>query len=546
MAETRIRIFGAVLILVLMTFGDAGAREIPSGQETVGSHTQTGGGQNTSPSGEAPCGESPRRRTIPGKRRNGKKSASRLPVRKDSKRKKKKRRKPGSGSLKKSVEREKKKKETKREKKLKKNLIFSLCKTISHYFPDLFDKISKLEDCRKKKHYELAELIMACVFMFIFKKGSRNAFNNERSEEEFKANYETIFKVRLPHMDTVDEVMRISDERQLEKLKTEMIGVLIKRKTFRRYRFLGKYVRVVIDGTHVMNVNEGHCNHCLHKTSKNGKVTYFHNVLEAKSVCENGFCISLGTERIENPEGDYDKQDCELKAFVRLAKKLKKDFPRLPICIIADGLYPNQTFFRICRDNKWVWVATFKDGNLPTVWKDVLGLQKITEGNIRSETVFRQERRILRTYTWISNLDYKGFELNWYECLEEADKVTKRFVYISNSELNYDNILEMTESGRMRRKIENEGFDIQKNHGYGLGHKYSEVSETAMKNYYQCMQIAHMINQLFELSSLFRPLLTGKMTVCHLWACMLGDMRHKISLKELGKLMRRRIQFRYE
>ncbi len=39
MTEIRIRIFGAVLILVLMTFGDAGAREIPSGQESRITHS---------------------------------------------------------------------------------------------------------------------------------------------------------------------------------------------------------------------------------------------------------------------------------------------------------------------------------------------------------------------------------------------------------------------------------------------------------------------------------------------------------------------------
>ena len=136
-----------------MTFGDAGAREIPSGQETVGSHTRTDGGQKTSPpGGEAPCGESTRRREIPG-RRNRKKSVSR-PARKNRKGKKKKRKRPGSGTLKKTVEREKKKKETKREKKLKKEMIFSLSKTISHYFPDLYDRIGELEDCRKRRRCE--------------------------------------------------------------------------------------------------------------------------------------------------------------------------------------------------------------------------------------------------------------------------------------------------------------------------------------------------------------------------------------------------------
>lgn len=347
-------------------------------------------------------------------------------------------------------------------------------------------------------------------------------------------------------MDTADEVMRMLDESQLEKLKTELVKVLINKKIFRKYRLLGRYFKVAVDGTHVMNVGEGHCGHCLCKTSKNGKATYFHSVLEARLVCGNGFCISLATEWIENPEGDYKKQDCELKAFARLAEKLKKNFPCLPICITADALYPNQTFFRICEDKGWAWTVTFKDGNLPTVWEDVLGLQRIAEGNTRKETILRGKEVIRRSYTWINRISYHCFMLNWYECTEKTDSETRRFVYISSLEADYRNILEMTESGRMRWKIENEGFDIQKNHGYGLGHKYSEVSETAMKNYYQCMQIAHMINQLFELSPLFRPLLAGKMTVCHLWSCMLGEMRHKMSMKELRNLLKRRIQIRYE
>lgn len=104
----------------------------------------------------------------------------------------------------------------------------------------------------------------------------------------------------------------------------------------------------------------------------------------------------------------------------------------------------------------------------------------------------------------------------------------------------------MTAAGRMRFKIENEGSDIRKNQGYDLGHKYSGVSVTATKNYYQCMQIAHIINQLSESGSLFPTLLTGKMTVKHLWECMLGELRVIIlDVKILKKLLKRRIQLRY-
>ncbi|HAO23151.1 MAG TPA: hypothetical protein DCQ37_23485 [Desulfobacteraceae bacterium] len=107
---------------------------------------------------------------------------------------------------------------------MRKNLIFRLCKTIFHYFPDLYDKIGEIEDCRKKKVYELTELITAAIMMFILKKGSRNAFNNERESEEFIRNHGVIFGVRFPSADTVDEIMRRTDEKYFEKLKNSIFS----------------------------------------------------------------------------------------------------------------------------------------------------------------------------------------------------------------------------------------------------------------------------------------------------------------------------------
>ena len=130
------------------------------------------------------------------------------------------------------------------------------------------------------------------------------------------------FGVRLPHMDTVHAVLRQTDSSNLERVRTALIRILIEKKVFHKFRLLNKYFLVAVDATGVMNVNKGHCKHCLHKTTNRGKpnekTTYFHNVLEAKLICKNGFSISLATEWIENPT-EYDKQDCELKAFKRLA-----------------------------------------------------------------------------------------------------------------------------------------------------------------------------------------------------------------------------------
>ncbi len=55
--------------------------------------------------------------------------------------------------------------------------------------------------------------------------------------------------------------------------------------------------------------------------------------------------------------------------------------------------------------------------------------------------------------------------------------------------------------GRRRWKIENEGFNEQKNGTYNISHLCSRF-ENALKIHYLLIQIAHTIRQLFELGSL--------------------------------------------
>jgi len=432
------------------------------------------------------------------------------------------------------------------------NVVFQLFKTIIHFFPDLIEQIRQIEDCRKKSDYELVELIMACIAMSLFKADSRNAFNNERQEGNFKENYQKIFKMRLPHMDTVENVMRRINPDELQQLKTDMIRILLEKKTFHKFRLFKKWFVIAVDGTGLMTFSKRHCEHCLTKTSKKGKVTYFHHVLEAKLICQNGFAISIATEWIENPEGDFDKQDCEMKAFPRLAEKINKMFPRLPICITADGLYPNQTFFSICKLNHWSFIVTFKDGNLPSVWEEVIILREITTDNKYNQTIFRKQKKINRDYTWVNEIAYQGFQLNWIECIEtigalesEENNVT-RFVHVTDLKIDRTTAAKISQTGRLRWKIENEGFNTQKNQGYNLKHKFSRTSLIAAKNYYQCIQIAHLINQLLILSTKFQQLLSSKITIKHLWKCMIGFLLHAIiDRNEINMISKLRIQIRF-
>ena len=238
----------------------------------------------------------------------------------------------------------------------------------------------------------------------------------------------------------------------------------------------------------------------------------------------SGLSISLASEFIENTSGrDYEKQDCEQKAFVRLAAKIKKHFPRLPICILGDGLYPNNTVFDICAKNNWLFIITLKDGNLKTFQTEV-NLLRSTTGK---RSVYRKNKtsRTTLDYAFLNEVEYAGRYFSWVECRETLvhtghHTIThQRFVYITNVAQNQENVVITADSGRLRWKIENEGFNTQKNLGYGLEHKFSRTSYTAMQNYYHLLQIAHMINQLVERSKQVVNILMehSKQTIVDLW-----------------------------
>ena len=80
---------------------------------------------------------------------------------------------------------------------------------------------------------------------------------------------------------------------------------------------------------------------------------YYHKVLEAKLVPAENIVISLYTEFIENESEEVSKNDCEINASKRLLERLKRDYPKLPVCLQGDALYAAESIMKICNKNHW-------------------------------------------------------------------------------------------------------------------------------------------------------------------------------------------------
>jgi hypothetical protein len=72
----------------------------------------------------------------------------------------------------------------------------------------------------------MEEILMGGLGMFLLKEGSRNSINNRRKEGYFSEHYYSLFDSRLPHQDTILDVLRQLAPENLEQVKMDLMSGL--------------------------------------------------------------------------------------------------------------------------------------------------------------------------------------------------------------------------------------------------------------------------------------------------------------------------------
>ena len=258
--------------------------------------------------------------------------------------------------------------------KIKKEIeIFSdVVKIVKQYFPGLSKKLNELTDTRHQSYveYQMSVITMTRLLGLLCGIKSMRETTEKLDTEETIKNIGNILEIKLeeiPHYDTINNVFEKINIEELRKIQKYMVNRLIRSKMFDKYRFKGKYFQIVIDGTNMMKFKKRHCKHCLKRVHNEGKENeyriYYHYVLEAKLVVGD-IVISLDSEFVENEDENVGKQDCEIKAFYRMAKRIKKEYPKLPIMITGDALYACEPVIKRCKENKWEYIIRLKKDRL--------------------------------------------------------------------------------------------------------------------------------------------------------------------------------------
>jgi len=394
--------------------------------------------------------------------------------------------------------------------------------TVRHFFPDFNTWLARLPDTRVQDActYDKGFLAWWGLHLYLLQLGSRRQldFDLRDGGPHVLANLNRLAETEqttLPVHDTLDHFVGHVRLVGWERLRTQCVQRLLRMKALDAARLLGRPV-LLLDATGLICFHRRHCPHCL--VQRHGKQTlYLHQVLEAKLLGPAGVVVSLGSEFIENTDAvgdrgrsaDEVKQDCELKAMHRLLPRIKKDYPQLRLVLALDSLYGCGPVFALAERLGWSYVVTFKEGRTPALWQEYQALLAACPENYLKQTW--GDGRV-QAFRWVNQLVHEDSEgrswpLNALECTERtAAGEQQYFAWLTALPVGRKTVAEIAEKGgRSRWKIENEGFNRQKNSGLNLEHVYS-IGPEKWKAYYLLLQIAFLLMQLLERGSLLRRL----------------------------------------
>lgn len=351
---------------------------------------------------------------------------------------------------------------------------------------------------RNNFSYPLPNLLNLAFAMFHLKDPSLSSFRDQFSVRS--ENLQRVYGVdELPGDTAIREGIDEINPKDLQSLFKPQLDFLKTQGVFKERHVLGDYSVVSVDGTgHYCSGVKG-CPQCMVKNHRNGKTTYYHQLLGAVSVHPNQSTVfPVACEAIVKQDGST-KNDCELNASKRIIPQIREALGEEKIITVFDALYINGPHIKALLNEKMSYVIgskgqTYVDvqieklrktGQLKTLtWQTK---DKICTANYANGLLLNgQHQEILTNYFEYTELDTKSGESTFYS------------TWITDIEIDEENIEDLVAVARSRWKIENETFNTLKNQGYHLEHNYGHGKKYLATNFAILTFLAFLTDQIAQ------------------------------------------------
>ena len=366
-----------------------------------------------------------------------------------------------------------------------------------HAFPEMNLWLDEIPDPRVREMctYSSRHIQWQAIATFLLRDGSRNAFDADRNSGAMPENLlrlggEVWDEERLGVRRTVTcsgnvvhHLERVSTD-AFATLPLRLAGRLTEMRLLDRGRLFGHWWMIAVDGTLMDRGRE----------SDDGPARYRY-VVEAVLVGPSGLRIPLMSEFADMRDPVRDKEDCELNAFLRLTERLKREFPRLPVCLLLDGLYPVKAVFDRCRAYQWKFIATLREGRQPTAWDDAVQIMMMSPANVRFCRRRGEHGEVEQTMRWSDSVPFGEHAFQVIFLGEIGSESATLWAWTTNLLVTPERAEKIVnDGGRARQEVETL-FNVEKNGGFGLEHAFC-ANITAAHNLHVFMQVAYVLGQL--------------------------------------------------
>ena len=407
---------------------------------------------------------------------------------------------------------------------------------------DLFKLVDDPRDPSRIR-IALSDFLMAGFAIFSLKFPSLLNFEQKMRERGLESNLSPVYgMIEVPSDTHLRSVLDEVNPESLAPVFKKLFTKAQESKRLEEFQFmLGKYL-LSIDGTQCYCSNKISCESCLSKkTSTDGVegVMYFHQMLAGCIVHpERKTVIPLCPEPMQRQDG-ADKNDSEQPALKRFLNRLRQDHPKLPLILTTDALHSTGPLIRDLRMHSINYILAVKPGSHEKLFE---GMDRWTaEGKVKYFTKeeiigdkvkkkrvhhFRYANRILFNHANI-DIGVNFFEYwettTWVGKRGRSEQIKRHFSWITDFDINEQNIMQLMRGGRARWKIENETFNTLKNQGYDLEHNFGHGYKNLSVVFAYLMFLAFLFDQLQEIGcKQFKTALKDQKRKIYLWEFLRG------------------------
>lgn len=346
-----------------------------------------------------------------------------------------------------------------------------------------------------KSKIPLVDCLMSGLAVFGLKFPSLLQFDHGLNDDATKHNLRTLYGVANAPCDTyMRERLDVIDPTSLRTAYTEVFALAQRGKVVEDYKFLDDCVLVACDGTGLFSSEEVHCSNCCEKHHKDGRVTYYHQMLGGVLVHpDHREVLPFCPEPISKPDG-CTKNDCEQNAFRRFLKDFSKEHPRLKVIFTSDALSAKAPYIRPIIDMGAHFIIGVNSGGNASLFEWLKGVELSTH-TVKTD----KEILELKFYNKIPlNDSNHDLEVNFIDCVIKnlKGKIIGRFSWITDITVTKENVHQLSRGGRARWKIENETFNTLKNQGYHFEHNFGHGKQHLSHVFGILMFLAFFIDQV--------------------------------------------------